>query len=247
MRAMLCVGAAVAALAACGGSTFVDTGHDAGGDGGGSGSGGSSGAGSGSGGSSSGSGGGSSSGASSGSSSGIGGGGGCPASTPTAGSACSPSGISCEYGNDPNPECNVIVTCQGNAGWSAPPPGVHCMPGTCPATYADVPQGKGLLALWAGLRVSAGAVQLRRNRAGQRAEPGVAVLDASIRMPRASAARGQRVHLPGPDVRLRRVHGRRLARVLRRLLARRPGRLPGVVRSPRTLSCARCGGPRRLS
>jgi len=142
MRAMLCVGAAVAALVACGGSTAVETGRDGGGDGGGSGSGGSSGAGSGSGGSGGGSGGGSSSGASSGSSSGIGGGGGCPASLPTAGAACSPSGISCEYGDDPNPECNTIVTCQGSAGWSGPPPGSHCMPGTCPATYADVPQGK---------------------------------------------------------------------------------------------------------
>jgi hypothetical protein len=141
MRAMLSVAAALAALVACGGSTSVDTGHDAGGDGGG-GSGGSSGAGSGSGGSSGGSGSGSSSGASSGSSSGIGGGGGCPASLPTAGSTCAPSGISCEYGSDPNPECNVIVTCQGSAGWSAPPPGFHCMPGTCPATYADVPQDK---------------------------------------------------------------------------------------------------------
>lgn len=119
MRAMLCGIAAVAAMLACGGGTSVGTAQDAGGDGGS----------------------GSSSGASSGSSSGIGAGGGCPAGMPTAGSACSPSGISCEYGNDPNPACDSIVTCQGSAGWSAPPPGVHCMPGTCPASYADVPQG----------------------------------------------------------------------------------------------------------
>jgi hypothetical protein len=123
MRSMLCVIAALAALVACGGSTGVGTVRDAGADdGGGSGSG-------------------SSSGASSGSSSGIGGGG-CPASLPTAGAACAPSGVRCEYGNDPNPQCNVVVTCQGSAGWSAPPPGVHCTPGTCPASYADVPQGK---------------------------------------------------------------------------------------------------------
>ncbi|HEX8794568.1 MAG TPA: hypothetical protein VF765_26665 [Polyangiaceae bacterium] len=75
-------------------------------------------------------------------SSGIGGGGGCPGSLPRPGSACSPSGISCEYGSDPNPQCDVIVTCRGSSGWSAPPPGFNCVPGTCPASYASVPQGQ---------------------------------------------------------------------------------------------------------
>lgn len=124
MRALvgLTAGAAGMMIAACGSSTPVGSGRDAGGTGGGDG-------------------GGSSSGGSSGSSSGIGSGGGCPAILPTAGSVCAPSGLSCEYGDDPNPGCNAIVTCQGSAGWSAPPPGAHCMPGTCPAAYSGVPQG----------------------------------------------------------------------------------------------------------
>ena len=50
--------------------------------------------------------------------------------------------MECEYGSSPNPECNEIETCESNGLWSYPPPGVACIPGTCPATYADVPQGK---------------------------------------------------------------------------------------------------------
>jgi hypothetical protein len=151
------------ALLACGGSTFVgggDGGADGSSSGGGSGSGGSSGAGSSSGSgsssggssgggsssggsssggsSSSGSGSGGSSGGSSGSSSG-GGGSPCPANPPSG--ACSPVGLECEYGSDPNPSCNEVLTCETGGQWSVPPP-VHCLPGTCPATYADVPQGK---------------------------------------------------------------------------------------------------------
>jgi hypothetical protein len=46
-------------------------------------------------------------------------------------------------GTSPNPECNEIETCQSNNVWSYPPPGpVACLPGTCPATYAEVLQGK---------------------------------------------------------------------------------------------------------
>jgi hypothetical protein len=48
--------------------------------------------------------------------------------------------MECEYGNDPNPSCNEIITCQ-SSGWSAPPP-AHCLGGTCPGGFSSVPQGK---------------------------------------------------------------------------------------------------------
>jgi hypothetical protein len=44
----------------------------------------------------------------------------------------------CEWGNDPNPSCNEVITCN-SSGWSTPPP-THCPPGTCPARYVDVPK-----------------------------------------------------------------------------------------------------------
>jgi hypothetical protein len=47
-------------------------------------------------------------------------------------------GMQCEYGNDPNPDCNVIYSC-GASGWSTPGPS-QCVAGTCPQSYADVPQ-----------------------------------------------------------------------------------------------------------
>jgi hypothetical protein len=125
---------------ACGGQTGgVGSGGD-GGTGSSSGTasssgGGSSGSGSGSssgGGSSSGSGSSSGGGSSSGSS-GTGPGSPCPTS-PDPGGACSPDGLQCEYGTNPNPECNQDETCM-NGAWSFPTPGVACPTGTCPATY----------------------------------------------------------------------------------------------------------------
>jgi hypothetical protein len=60
---------------------------------------------------------------------------------PSGGTPCPSVGLECEYGNNPNPACNDIETCEQN-GWSYPTPGPACPTGTCPATYADVPQGK---------------------------------------------------------------------------------------------------------
>ena len=65
----------------------------------------------------------------------------CPASPPSGGGACPMVGLECEYGSDPNLACNDVVTCT-SSGWSFPTPGVMCPTGTCPATYAAVPQGK---------------------------------------------------------------------------------------------------------
>ncbi len=150
MTARLWVGVAIATMWACGGATFSGgTGAD-----GGSGGSGSGGSGSGSGGSSSGGGGsgsssggaGSSSGGAGGSSSGGAGssssGGGtspCPSSAPAAGASCPSVALECEFGSDPNPECNVIARCTAS-GWSSTPPGGTCGTGTCPASYADVPK-----------------------------------------------------------------------------------------------------------
>jgi hypothetical protein len=155
MRTKLWMVAGAAALWACGGATFAGTGDGgAGADGGGSssgGSGGSSGSSGSSGGSSSSSGGGSgsSSGGSGGSSSGGGSGsssGGCcleecPQTPPTGGTSCPKVGLQCEYGDNPNPDCNDIESCTPT-GWSYPTPGPACPAGTCPATYADVAQGQ---------------------------------------------------------------------------------------------------------
>jgi hypothetical protein len=49
--------------------------------------------------------------------------------------------MECEYGSNPNPNCDNVVTCDAT-GWSFPTPGVACPMGTCPASYSAVPQGK---------------------------------------------------------------------------------------------------------
>jgi hypothetical protein len=137
MNSKILLPVAFAVLWACGGSTFTGGALP---DGGGSSSG------SGSSGSSSGSGSGSgSSGSSSGSSSSGSGSGGstatCPANLPAASSPCPRVGLECEYGDSANPSCNQIVSCE-SGGWSVPPNGQTCPVGTCPATYAGVPQNK---------------------------------------------------------------------------------------------------------
>jgi hypothetical protein len=65
----------------------------------------------------------------------------CPPAPPTAGQACSPVGLYCEYGDsEPNPRCNDLWQCAAS-GWieqssrgECPPPGL-----ACPDSYADVP------------------------------------------------------------------------------------------------------------
>ena len=127
-------------LAACGGVSATPPGDGgSGGGSGGSSSGGSSGGGSGSGGGSSG-------GSSSGSSSG--GGSPCPASPPKTGTACTDPSLSCEYGSDPNLDCDTLSVCLSGA-WSTTPgaTGGECPtspPGVngCPGSFGAVPVGK---------------------------------------------------------------------------------------------------------
>lgn len=146
MRDLLGFGAAGAAAVmvcvaagdvGCGGST-VSPGSDGGGSSGSSS------------GSASSSGGGSSSGSGSGGSSGSGSGGGsssgggvspCPPTPPGSGTACTTNGAACEYGTNPNPACNEIVDCMSGT-WEGSGMGMQCPTGTCPASYADVPQGQ---------------------------------------------------------------------------------------------------------
>lgn len=65
----------------------------------------------------------------------------CPPNPPQGGTACPIVGLSCEYGNNPNPACNDIVSCQAN-GWSFPTPGPACPSGTCPGSFGAVPVGQ---------------------------------------------------------------------------------------------------------
>lgn len=70
----------------------------------------------------------------------------CPTVQPADGTACSKSGIECEYGDDPRWTCNWIATCDG-ARWSVattndawcPTPATN--PDACPATFAAAQQG----------------------------------------------------------------------------------------------------------
>jgi hypothetical protein len=108
------------------------------------------GGGSSSGGSGSGSGGSSGGGGASGSSSG-GTSASCPATPPANGSSCTSPSVTCEYGGDPDSQCNTIAMCIEVTGrWSRtdPPSGGACPtspPGTngCPSSYSAVSIGQG--------------------------------------------------------------------------------------------------------
>jgi hypothetical protein len=123
-------------VTACGG---VSSNPPGGGNGGGSSSGGGSGGGSSGGTSSSGGGNGSSSGGGSAS---------CPSTAPANFSACSGT-LTCEYGTDPNIQCDTLAVCE-NGRWTttSPPANPLCptsAPGAngCPSSYTAVPIGKG--------------------------------------------------------------------------------------------------------
>jgi hypothetical protein len=72
------------------------------------------------------------------------------AATPSAGAACSPTGLQCEYGTDPNVGCNTVEECKTGQGFQpvtfsatpkdCPTP-THATENKCPATYQLVPSG----------------------------------------------------------------------------------------------------------
>jgi hypothetical protein len=69
----------------------------------------------------------------------------CPSTQPAEGSSCSVEQMFCEYGNDPNMQCNVIAQCSLGH-WTVMKPGGQCPtppnPSACPATFASVPVGQ---------------------------------------------------------------------------------------------------------
>jgi hypothetical protein len=143
----LSVGVLLSFLAfACGGATG-EPGTTGGTSSGGTGSGTASSGGTGSSGSASGgTTGGSSSGASSGATGGSSSGGVvavCPQVQPSPGDGCSSEGLLCEWGSNPVPGCDPQATCTGGS-WQFATMGMQCSVGSdpsCPATFADVPQG----------------------------------------------------------------------------------------------------------
>lgn len=70
----------------------------------------------------------------------------CPTSVPSSNASCSPLGASCEYGGDPNYECNTIAMCT-SSGWNVQAPvGEPCPTPSnstsCPDAFFDVPTGQ---------------------------------------------------------------------------------------------------------
>jgi hypothetical protein len=73
--------------------------------------------------------------------------GGCPASLPKQGTACSPNGFACEYGSSILLHCNLRAFCNDGA-WELPTPPPNfppeCSgknPPACPASFKSVPVG----------------------------------------------------------------------------------------------------------
>jgi hypothetical protein len=63
----------------------------------------------------------------------------CPTSPPPSGGACSPLNIYCEYGPNPDPNCNTVVQCT-STGWLTTMGGLCPPPGApCPTKYGAVP------------------------------------------------------------------------------------------------------------
>lgn len=70
----------------------------------------------------------------------------CPSSAPQNGASCDVPNLWCEYGNDPNLNCNTVAQCSAGS-WSvqAPQQGecpTPSNPSACPATFASVPVGQ---------------------------------------------------------------------------------------------------------
>lgn len=66
----------------------------------------------------------------------------CPTSPPAGGSSCNPEALKCEYGTNPDPNCNQLFVCQSGA-WLDQSSGGICVPQSqCPASYSQVPVGQ---------------------------------------------------------------------------------------------------------
>jgi len=71
----------------------------------------------------------------------------CPSSPPSSGASCSPTNATCEYGSDPDFECNTVARCT-TQGWQldTPSSGPGCPTPSnasgCPDSFFDVPTGQ---------------------------------------------------------------------------------------------------------
>ena len=66
----------------------------------------------------------------------------CPSSPPAGGSTCNEEAVKCEYGTNPDPNCNQLFVCKSGA-WLDQSLGGVCAPQSqCPASYAQVPVGQ---------------------------------------------------------------------------------------------------------
>jgi hypothetical protein len=63
----------------------------------------------------------------------------CPSSPPAPNGACTSNGTKCEWGTNPDPNCNQIFICM-NGSWVDQTSGTICAPQSdCPTSYASVP------------------------------------------------------------------------------------------------------------
>jgi hypothetical protein len=66
----------------------------------------------------------------------------CPALPPSGNMTCSPAGLECEYGANPNVDCNELYKCLA-AGWTLASPKESCPPlSACPTNYDSISSGK---------------------------------------------------------------------------------------------------------
>jgi hypothetical protein len=71
----------------------------------------------------------------------------CPSTLPPQGTACSDEGLYCEYGDDPNLNCDTITQCYGGQwnvekGYGGTCPTPPANPSGCPDSFASVPVGQ---------------------------------------------------------------------------------------------------------
>ncbi len=66
----------------------------------------------------------------------------CPSSPPAGGASCTPESLKCEYGSNPDPNCDQLFVCTSGA-WLDKTSGGVCAPQSlCPASYNAVPTGQ---------------------------------------------------------------------------------------------------------
>jgi hypothetical protein len=65
----------------------------------------------------------------------------CPTGEPPAGLLCSPNGLECEYGSNPDLACNSLAECEKSVWTYLNGTGTNCPINSCPLTYDRIIQG----------------------------------------------------------------------------------------------------------